>query len=193
MHTSSRRTARHRNFGILAALFFGFASVATSAQAESVFKCRSAHGHVAYQDHACAASQIASQIGIAPAPPAASSPDYGTDSRPTRRAAKQQSRGGAKARSEVVSYECRAANGEVFYRHGSCPKTVTAKARDGSGAKRSRGAASQAFAVTAAPLPRGDVCRRLAAGGSIGRAGHERDEAVSSYERNLGRDPCRRY
>jgi len=37
------------------------------------------------------------------------------------------------------------------------------------------------------------VCRRLARAGSIGRAGHERDEIVSTYDRNLGRDPCRRY
>ena len=46
---------------------------------------------------------------------------------------------------------------------------------------------------TSAPLPRGEACRRMAAAGSIGRAGHARDESVSTYDRNLGRDPCRYY
>jgi len=27
--------------------------------------------------------------------------------------------------------------------------------------------------------------------GAISRAGHEHDEDVSTYDRNLGRDPCR--
>jgi hypothetical protein len=47
--------------------------------------------------------------------------------------------------------------------------------------------------VRSQALPRGEVCRRIAAAGSIGRAGHARDESVSTYDRNLGRDPCRYY
>jgi hypothetical protein len=191
MPTSSRFANRHRNFRILAMLL-GLAGIAGSAQAEAVFKCRSADGHVAYQDRACAASQTASRIEILPAPPVTASPEYGVGHSSHARSA-PRGRSASKARAEAVSYECRAANGEVFYRHGGCPKSVTAKARDASGGKPPRGAASQTSAVSAAPLARGDVCRRMAASGSIGRAGHERDDTVSSYERNLGRDPCRRF
>jgi hypothetical protein len=45
--------------------------------------------------------------------------------------------------------------------------------------------------VTAIALPRDEACRRMAAAGSIGRAGREHDERVSTYDRNAGRDPCR--
>ena len=93
-------------------------------------------------------------------------------------------------RREIVSYECRAANGEVFYRHGSCPHQITADGAGTASRKRS-GGGSSSVSVTAEALPRGEVCRRMAAAGSIGRAGHERDENVSTYDRNLGRDPCR--
>ena len=189
MHTSNRTTLRIRNFGIVAALFLACAG---TAQAATVYKCRDADGKVAYQDRACASSQTASQIELLPAPPVAPSPDYGRAERerPSRKAVAARASG--KARNEVVSYECRAANGEVFYRHGGCPKTVSAKA-NASGGKRSRGAASQTHAVSAEALARADVCRRMAAAGAIGRSGHERDDTVSSYERNLGRDPCRRF
>jgi hypothetical protein len=95
---------------------------------------------------------------------------------------------------EVVSYECRAANGELFYRHGACPKQITAKSKSSGGNARKRGASdTQTYAVSAQPLARGEVCRQMARAGSIGRAGHERDESVSTYDKNLGRDPCRRY
>jgi hypothetical protein len=95
------------------------------------------------------------------------------------------------AGGDPVSYECRADNGEVFYRHGACPRTIaTAGAASRHGA---RAGEARTAAVTAVPLPRGEACRRIAAAGSIGRAGRARDERVSTYERNAGRDPCRRF
>lgn len=153
--------------------------------AESVYKCRNADGAIAYQDHACATGAAESQPEIAAPPPVAPSPDYGRDTRDVRRPvhAAQATR----ERHEAVSYECRAANGELFYRHGACPGRITADAGAG---KRGRGT-STTYAVTSEALPRDEVCRRLAAAGSIGRAGHARDESVSTYDRNLGRDPCR--
>ncbi|MGH8172496.1 MAG: hypothetical protein ACREPX_05075 [Rhodanobacteraceae bacterium] len=94
----------------------------------------------------------------------------------------------------MVSYECRAANGELFYRHGACPKQISAKSSATGASARTRGASdTQSYSVSAQALPRGEVCRQIARAGSIGRGGHERDENVSTYERNLGRDPCRRY
>jgi hypothetical protein len=167
--------------------------------AESVFKCRGADGLVAFQDHPCTKTQAESQVEIEPPPPAAPSPDYGRGSREAR---SMRARGSAQvmrqrsARTgvEVVSYECRAANGELFYRHGACPKQITAKPKTSGGVARKRGASdAQAYAVAAQPLSRSEVCRQMARAGSIGRAGHERDESVSTYDKNLGRDPCRRY
>jgi hypothetical protein len=176
---------------ITTALFGGFLAVAAlGAQAASVYKCRGAGGAIAFQDHACAAGTVGSEVEIAPPPPVAPSPEYGRIAHASRSAhAATSSRAAARERREVVSYECVAANGERFYRHGSCPGRITAEAGAG---KRGRGAASS-FAVTSEALPRSEVCRRIAAAGSIGRAGHARDESVSTYDRNLGRDPCRYY
>jgi hypothetical protein len=177
---------------ILGMLFSAAALCATAraAHAASVYKCRTADHAVAYQDHACAGGAAESNIEIAPPPPAAPSPDYGRDTHEAHRSthASTPQRSATHERREAVSYECRAADGELFYRHDRCPGRVTADA--GSG-KRGRGSASSTYAVTSQALPRGEVCRRIAAAGSIGRAGHARDESVSTYDRNLGRDPCR--
>jgi hypothetical protein len=168
------------------------AFAALGAHAASVYKCRSADGAIAFQDRACPAGAAGSEVEIAPPPPVAPSPDHGRGTREARRSthATTSPHATTRERREAVSYECRAANGELFYRHGACPGRIAADSAPG---KRGRGAASSSFAVTSQALPRGEVCRRLAAAGSIGRAGHARDESVSTYDRNLGRDPCRYY
>ena len=166
-------------FGVaLAAIALG--AFAKTAHAESVFRCRAADGTIAFQDRACANGNAQSIVEIAAAPQALPSPDYGVASTHAPRA--RSPRSGGRAPREPVSYACHAANGETFYRHGSCPKQI-AVAGSGKDAK--------AVGVTAEAMPRADVCRELARGGAIGRAGHARDESMSSYDRNLGRDPCR--
>ena len=185
MQTHSLRTITTMIFG--GALAFA----ALGAHAASVYKCRNADGAIAFQDHACAAGAVESEVEIAPPPPVAPSPDYGREMRDPRRSVRAaSSHATTHERRETVSYECRAANGELFYRHGACPGRITT---DSGSGKHGRGGASSTFAVTSEALPRGEVCRRIAAAGSIGRAGHVRDESVSTYDRNLGRDPCRYY
>ena len=148
------------------------------AHAQSVYRCRDAKGALAFQDKPCAAGQAQSEVAVEPAPAYAASPDYGVD-KPARTSRVTHSSSRAFARSaEPMSYECRAANGEVFYRHGRCPATIRGKGR---------GATSSA--VTANAIPRAEACARMA---RTSHAGSERDETVSTYERNLGRDPCRR-
>jgi uncharacterized protein DUF4124 len=166
-------------------------SAARVAHAETVYKCRAADGGIAFQDHACAGGAAESRVEIAPPPPLTPSPEYGRDTRETHRSAHAATtpRTGARQSREAVSYECRAANGELFYRHGACPAHIAARGADAG--KHGRSGASQTVAVSSEALPRGEVCRRIAAAGSIGRAGHERDQNVSTYDRNLGRDPCR--
>jgi len=162
----------------------------TGAHAESVYKCRDADGQVAYQDRPCAGTQRETRIEIA-VPPPSPPPDYGLPVKPPAIARRGSTRAGAHGR-EALSYECRADNGEVFYQHTACPKSISA-ARSGGSGRGARASGTEKVGVSAIALPRADVCRRLAAAGSIGRAGRDRDARVSTYERNAGRDPCRRY
>jgi hypothetical protein len=177
----------HRFFFAIALAAIGFGGFANRAHAESVFRCRGADGAVAFQDRPCADAKAQSIVEIAPAPPVQPSPDYGVASEHEPRATHTRSSG--RAPHEAVSFACHAANGETFYRHGSCPKQI-AVAGSGGGGKSGKGA--KTVGVIAEAMPRADVCRELSRGGSIGRSGHERDESISSYDRNLGRDPCRR-
>jgi hypothetical protein len=164
-------------------LFAGFAMPAT---AQVVYRCEDTEGRVAYQDRACADARRSSLVEIAPAPTASAPPEYaGTP--PARAGGRTPSRRG-RPRAEVMSFECRADNGEVFFRHTGCPGSIrvdAAQARSGKAVASAR--------VSAVRVPRKEACRRLGAAGSSGRAGHARDEQVSTYDRNAGRDPCRRH
>jgi hypothetical protein len=160
--------------------------------AESVYKCRGTDGAVAFQDRPCASAQAESLVEIIPAPPSSKSPDYGRasrDDRGERSRGTQRSRGNPKERRDAQSYECRAADGEVFYRHTACPKQIAASGPLSTSSSRGRSAKEKGYAVSAQTLPRSEACRRIASGGS--REGHERDDRVPTYDRNLGRDPCR--
>ena len=168
----------------------------TNVRAEAVYKCRDAEGHITYQDRACSGAQQETQIELVAPPSDPSSPDYGVaERRPASRASGSRSAARRAGSAEAMSYECRADNGEVFYRHSSCPKSIPAH-RDGAAngsharGKARRGATSAA--VSAVPLTRAEACKRMAAAGSVGRSGRARDESVSTYDRNAGRDPCRR-
>ena len=164
-----------------------------SAHAESVYKCRAADGAVAFQDRPCANAQAETRVDIAPAPPSSPSPDYGlaaSDERSARTKGSSSPRANSKQHREAVSYECHAANGELFYRHGACPKQIAiANSTSASGPRGRSAGIKQTYSVSAQALSRSEACRRISSGGS--RDGHERDDRVSTYDRNLGRDPCR--
>ncbi|MDR2012032.1 MAG: DUF4124 domain-containing protein [Rhodanobacter sp.] len=161
----------------------------TPAQAATVYKCHGADGSVAYQDHACAGTQGETRMPLTDAPAYAPPPDYGVAKSSAAPAQARTPRSSTRHRPparEPISYECRANNGEVFYSHTSCPKSITVK--DGSSTAQRGKRAGQRIGVSATALPRSEVCARLAAGG---RTGHKLGAQVSSYERNTGRDPCR--
>ena len=172
---------------------FVFAAAAGSASAATVYKCRDMQGHVAYQDRACAVAQQQSQIElIEPIAPPPAPPATRELRGPGARAARARKTLGLRATArehKVQSWECRAADGAVFYRHAACPKSIPAA--HASNGPRKGGA--KPVGVSATPLPRAEACRRLARAGSIGRSGHEHDEVVSTYDKHAGRDPCRRY
>jgi hypothetical protein len=185
------RTARWYEW-LLILLLLG---VAGGARAVSVYKCTGAQGEAAYQSQPCADGQQAKVIEIAPAPAYAPSPHYAVDHGETTGPARSATRSRAERHESVpVSYECRAADGQLFYRHGSCPHSIAAvnarsagASRHGKGVARGSGAA---VSVSAQRIAREDACHEIQRAGSAGRAGHEHDEVVSSYEHNLGHDPC---
>jgi len=181
-----------RWFGAAAMGLAGAAWSATvGAQAASIHRCRDAEGHVAYQDFACTKTQEEERVELAASPPPAPSPVYGHPPREhaPERAHRVAGRSRPAASRAAVSYECRAGNGEVFYRHSPCPKSIRIRA-SAQGGRGRRAEQAESVPVSGMPLPRSEACRRLAA--STARSGHERDDQVSTYERNIGRDPCRR-
>jgi hypothetical protein len=172
--------------------------LAGGVRAESVYKCINAHSDVAYQAQPCADGQLAHVIEIPPAPPVMPSPKYAVDDEAGAHASRTATRarsGERRETSQPVSYECRATDGQVFYRHASCPHSIPAgNVRSGGTPARGRGAnrgSSTTVSVSAQRISREDACREIHRAGAAGRDGHEHDEIVSSYEHNLGRDPCR--
>lgn len=162
---------------------------AANALAGPVYRCVQGDA-VAYQDHHCAdtASQQQLRLIEPDAVPMALTP------KPTRSApsvpARAARRGVRQAAPAVVlSHECRSRDGAVFYRHDRCPASIPGNDVRGT---QPRGHGTAAVPVSGRTLPRRDACRRMRAS-SAGRQGSEHDDRVSSYERNLGRDPCRRY
>ena len=169
-----------RWYGWLAGLFL--LGLAFGVRAGSVYKCVDAAGAVAYQDRACAGVQAQSEIEIARAPVYTPSPQYAVTPH-AQRASYRGPRSQART-AHATAYECRASDGRVFYRIGACPRSLAAE----SGAGRGRGKTS--VSVSGHPVPREDACAQMRRAGSIGRSGHEFDEQISTYDKNLGRDPC---
>lgn len=186
---------RDRRLGLKAMVLAGvgfFAwNIIVGAQAASFHRCRDAEGPVAYQDFPCAKTQEDERVEVAAAPSPAPSPVYRhpPHEHAPDRARRVAGRSRQAASRAPVSYECRAGDGEVFYRHSPCPRSIRIRTA-ASGGRGQRAERTESVPVAGTPLPRSEACRRLAA--SAARSGHERDDQVSTYERNIGRDPCRR-
>ncbi|MBX3687978.1 DUF4124 domain-containing protein [Dokdonella sp.] len=161
---------------ILASLSLLALAATMPLHAQSVVRCVDARGAIAYQDRPCRSDQTQRDVVIEAAPPFQPSPEYATPLPRQRRAAPHPAR--RPRETEPRSFECRAINGEVFYRHDRCPTSI----------RGTRGA--PAIHVRASEVSRTEACRRIE---HPARSGHERDDRVSTYERNLGRDPCRRF
>jgi hypothetical protein len=159
---------------------------APAAMAASVYKCIGPDHSVAYQQVACAESAQARVIELDESPPYRPSPQYALE--PAAKPARNARRVQRTSPEGPVSFECRTADGQVFYRHGACPHSVGA---DPHAARNSaHGVGAAAVAVNARRIERDEACREIERAGAIGRAGHEHDEVISTYERNLGHDPC---
>lgn len=185
------------------------------AYAAPIYKCVDARSAVAFQDMPCAPHARQQQVAAASQPlidaaaprstgdPAATAASTRrTGARSSRARALPRAKGTSKKSGAAMSWECRGANGEVFYRHTACPATV---AGDGVVRERyaGRGSGTRAQARTRTdrgawgPVPvhgtkvtRAEACRRMGAASTAGRDGHLRDARVSTYDRLMGRDPC---
>lgn len=169
--------------------------LAFGLRAQPVYKCTGADGAIAYQDKACGAQQQEREFEIAPAPPVQPSPHYALahDAAPTQMSHATRAGGRRRlwAQDEEKSFECRASNGDVFYRHTACPHSIKAPV-SGNGHKSPSGSGGAAsLPVSSRPVSRSEACAQMRRAGAVGRNGHEHDEDVSTYERNLGHDPCR--
>ena len=161
-------------------------------RAETVYKCIGGEGEVAYQGQPCAAAQARGVVELEPAPAWQPSPQYALAAPAGERHGNRSAASHRHADNEQSSYECRAADGQVFYRHGGCPHSIAAENAGGAGSRRAAGrSGSGTIAVSARRVPREEACSEMRRAGAIGRKGHAYDEAVSTYERNLGHDPCR--
>lgn len=180
-------------------LLFALGFLVGHADAASIYKCTDSQNYIAYQDRPCAARLVSHTLVLKPRAPAAATPPADADGRrakavrpgkAARTTAAPHPRSTASAAS--LSWECRIANGEVFYQHSPCPGRVAARSKRFDPATRGYSLAAAApTAVSARALERGEACRRIHAASAGSRAGHARDEDVSSYARSLGRDPCR--
>lgn len=174
------------------------ASYAAHAHAGSVYRCVDSRGAVTFRDAACAESAQQTVVALAPAPKYAASPEYAVDRDTPTRVTNRARHPGTASRREIASggssYECRTADGQVFYRHNSCPHSVAALDQGGA-THRGRGgaaksAAAKSVAVTSTRISRDEACYELRRAGAAGRRGHDYDQDVSTYDKNLGRDLC---
>ena len=209
MFASQRIRSTLRQGGCACALLCLFV-VARASLAVPVFKCTDARGRIAFQAEPCAvhAKQTAIEIREQPLidPGAAARPavrirrddtTFPRDARGRRVLSRRTHRP-----SQPTSWECVAADGEVFYRHAHCPHsvpgdgvtrsgTVTSVRRRGSRARTVN--ALGAVRVNARKVPRAQACEQIDATAAVDRDGSTRDERVSVYEHNMGRDPCAGY
>jgi hypothetical protein len=63
----------------------------------------------------------------------------------------------------------------------------------GSGGRSHARSAWDPVPVHGRKVPRGEACRQINAVAAVERDGSARDEQVSVYDHNLGRDPCAGY
>ena len=169
--------------------------LAFGLRAQPVYKCTDATGTIAYQDKACGAQQQEREMQFEPAPPLQPSPQYALahDAAPVQmpRTTRAGGRRRQWAQDEEKSFECRASNGDVFYRHTACPHSVKAPASGPGHKGQPNSGVAATLSVSSRPVARSEACAQMRRAGAVGRNGHEHDEDVSTYERNLGHDPCR--
>ncbi len=180
-------------------------TIAGTAYATPVFKCVDAQGHVAFRDSPCPPRMHQTRIALHPLPTIGDADEVAAERarasapRHVRTAGHPRRHRSPRRRAKPkMSWECRAADGEVFYRHTRCPSSVRGDgvvrvdyaARMSREYPHRRHNAWSRVRVHGSRIPRAEACRRIRSPGAAGRDGHLRDAHVSTYARLTGRDPC---
>ena len=177
--------------------------IVAGAHAASVYRCVDALGRIAFQDTPCAAQARQHKLDLQPQPLIGAPGEHAArvaTTKHSRGIVRRSKKSKRTARVKpATSWECRAADGEVFYRHTRCPGSIpgdgVVRWRDGGdppSVKRSRHRRNAwgAVPVNGKKINRVEACRRIHSAGAAGRDGHTRDETVSTYDHLMGRDPC---
>lgn len=174
-------------------------ALSAGAHAASVYRCVDGEGHIAYQDKPCPAQAQQREVALPPQPLIGAPGEHRTQAEPAPRRKTRTPRATQSTRPKPdMSWECHAANGEVFYRHTRCPSSVPGdgvvrgRYAEKMAGKRSRTShnAWSSVPVHGTKITRSEACRRIHAAGAAGRDGHQRDASVSTYDHLMGRDPC---
>lgn len=193
-----------------AAIILLLCTFAANTQAASVYECVDANGHLAYRDTPCATDARQSKLDVQPLPTIGDPSEVAAQRAHPRGISNRRASRGEHGRKhathasrranaqQATSWECHAADGEVFYRHSRCPGSVPgdgtvrndyAERTSGTRTRGRRNAWSR-VSVHGKKIPRAEACRRIHAAGAAGRDGHLRDQTVSTYDHLMGRDPC---
>lgn len=203
MHIPVIRNLQRRVIRLVLPMLLPWLVLATfNAHAQTVYRCVIGHERVAFQSEPCSTRARQTQLNVQPLPLVQSvvaTPIASYDEHPSRRRGDSRR---AKLKQEM-SYECRAGNGEVFYRHARCPRSIAGDGIARFGANQYRKSASRgrrrmnnawsAVSVTSRKIPRIEACKQINAVIAGGRDGNANDEQVSVYDHDIGRDPCRGY
>lgn len=174
------------------------------AHAATVYKCVNAQGAVTFRDTPCIANtkqtklEPAGQPLIDPNAPRTQPSTWTTHRLSPRRGRPISNSTRRRASKPAMSWECHAADGEVFYRHTRCPGsvpgdgTVRSRHAGNTSSRRPRGRhnAWAKVSVHGKKITRSEACRRIHSAGAAVRDGHLRDDRVSTYDHLMGRDPC---
>ena len=194
---------RMKHFSLIAVVTAYF--VCGTVNAQTVFKCVDAHGNVSYQGKPCPLAATQTQMELSGenaklAAPNAAAPkgtraaaqtpaDSSAPVPPAGSATAATAADSPSSNAAAESWQCTASDGEVFYRHDACPGTITTTITQVCG-KRGCFDQTNIAQVSAKAIPREEACSQINARMVSDRAGHQHDQTVSTYEHDLGHDPC---
>lgn len=179
----------------------GWLLLGASAHAASLYRCVGAHGETAYRDTPCPATAHQHKVAVDPQPLIGAPGEHAARiaATPPKRATPRRRRSHrVRASKPQMWWECRADDGEVFYRHARCPSSVpgdgTVRAAymepPADGRRHRIKTAWDRVRVHGVKVPKTEACHRIHAVAASSRDGYRRDDTVSVYDRLMGRDPC---
>lgn len=164
---------------------------------EVVFHCLDSSGGSVYQDRPCPGRQETIKIrrvrnGEAFAEAIARGLGNSAP-RPAAPASQPPSVPAPVATLPQPSFKCQAADGTTFYRHDGCPPALQREQNVYFTVGQDIRYYTQPVYVPvgSTPVSRSSACRTIYGSDASQRTGSNLDQRFSTYDRNLGRDPCR--